>query len=115
MANKSTPFVPASPPVPATTNGDASADDFLARERAALGDDAAQFASVGDDDLLGGGDDGDLLGEGGGNANEEIKEFESNFPGVDTRNDVCFHDFSALVIGDEKGCGGWKGRGEGRG
>ena len=64
----------------------------MTRERAALGDDAAQFASAndkaataedGDDDLLGGGS------YGGGNAGgEEIIEFESSFPAMDTRNQV---------------------------
>lgn len=71
-------------------------DDFLTRERAALGDDAAQFASSGDnphgaatvedgdDDLLGG---GDIYG--GGNAGEEqVDEFESSFPALDTNNSV---------------------------
>ncbi|MCJ1276418.1 hypothetical protein MMC21_004223 [Puttea exsequens] len=67
-------------------------DDFLARERAALGDDAAQFAGPGDkaatatdgdDDLLGGsGDDfGATQKEG-----EEITEFESSFPAMNTQN-----------------------------
>lgn len=67
-----------------------SGDDFLARERAALGDDATQFASNNDkaafaeddddDDLLGGGDnDG---------AGEEVEEFESSYPAIDTRNEV---------------------------
>ena len=66
-------------------------DDFLTRERAALGDDAAQFAKVddntavfntyddGDNDLLGGGDSYGVNG---------AKEFESSFPAIDTRNDV---------------------------
>ena len=64
----------------------------MTRERAALGDDAAQFASAndnaatvedGDDDLLGGGS------YSGGNAGgEEITEFESSFPAMDTRNQV---------------------------
>ncbi|KAG8531382.1 uncharacterized protein KY384_003011 [Bacidia gigantensis] len=73
------------------TNGTAD-DDFLARERAALGDDAAQFTTAGDktatiqddeDDLLGGGGVSDGF-QGGG---EEITEFESSFPSVDTKND----------------------------
>ncbi|KAJ5477278.1 Clathrin light chain [Penicillium diatomitis] len=60
-------------------------DDFLARERAALGEDADQFATpqdhvattnAGDDDLLGGGDDTPA---------EEIGQFESAFPSVDTQ------------------------------
>ncbi|KAM0800917.1 clathrin light chain [Usnea florida] len=73
-------------------DGAAPGDDFLARERAALGDDAAQFASSGDnaatveeeeDDLLGGGGS-----YGGGNVGkEEITEFESSFPPMDTQNE----------------------------
>ena len=65
-------------------------DDFLARERAALGEDADQFATArdhvgdnvgGDDDLLGGGDE----------PVEEIGQFESSFPSVETQNqnEVC--------------------------
>jgi len=59
----------------------AGADDFLSREKALLGDDANQFTNAafvedGDDDLLGGG--------GGG---EEVTEFESSFPAIDTRNE----------------------------
>ena len=74
------------------TNGGLDTDDFLSRERAALGDDAAQFASTndhaanvedGDDDLLGGGSYDD--GQAGG---EEISQFESSFPAMDTRNEV---------------------------
>ena len=60
--------------------GSPSADDFLARERALLGDDATQFATNNDD----------LLGEGG--AEEQIPEtsqFESQFP--DLTNEVRFH------------------------
>ncbi|KAJ5383424.1 Clathrin light chain [Penicillium concentricum] len=61
-------------------------DDFLARERAALGEDADQFATsqdhvaggqnVGTDDLLGAGDE----------PVEEIGQFESSFPSVATQN-----------------------------
>lgn len=66
----------------------------MSRERALLGDDAAQFASAGDntttvedgDDLLGGGGS-----YGGGQAGgEEITEFESSYPAVDTQNQVSF-------------------------
>ncbi|KAJ5364471.1 Clathrin light chain [Penicillium cataractarum] len=65
------------------SNG-ASEDDFLARERAALGEDADQFATPqdhvaavsGGDDLLGGGDDTPA---------EEIGQFESSFPSVETQ------------------------------
>ncbi|KAI4250578.1 MAG: hypothetical protein L6R40_000178 [Gallowayella cf. fulva] len=74
------------------TNGAGADDDFLTRERALLGDDADLFSTSndnaatvedGDDDLLGGGDSygGD---QGGG---EEISEFESSFPAMDTRNE----------------------------
>lgn len=57
-----------------------------------LGDDAAQFASTGDnaatledgdDDLLGGGSYG-----GGQARGEDVTEFESSFPAVDTQNQV---------------------------
>lgn len=73
---------------------DADADnDFLARERAALGQDADQFTTTndvpsvsvqdgGDDDLLGGGDDGQT------NGNTDMNQFQKNFPAVDTRNEV---------------------------
>ncbi|KAM3081127.1 Clathrin light chain [Clarireedia jacksonii] len=69
-------------------NFDAGADDFLSREKAILGDDAnlfstendnAAFVEDGDDDLLGGG--------GGGGGSEEVIEFESSFPAIDTRNE----------------------------
>ena len=76
-----------------TPVSDGAGDDFLARERAALGDDAALFASSNDntatlqdgaDDLLG--------GEGGYNeanqGKEEITEFESSYPAVNTQNNV---------------------------
>ena len=74
------------------TNGAVADDDFLARERAMLGDDAKLFSTSndnsatvedGDDDLLGGSDN--YGGQGGG---EEISEFESSFPAMDTRNEV---------------------------
>jgi len=68
-------------------------DDFLTRERAALGDDAAQFATPndhqaatvedGDDDLLGGGDDYGTALAGA----EEITGFESSFPAIDVSNE----------------------------
>ncbi|KAL9603914.1 MAG: hypothetical protein Q9219_000852 [cf. Caloplaca sp. 3 TL-2023] len=67
-------------------------DDFLTRERAALGDDAAQFTSANDNTATVEDDDDDLLG-GGGNydgvpsGGEEISNFESSFPAMDTRND----------------------------
>ncbi|KAF2155766.1 hypothetical protein K461DRAFT_290764 [Myriangium duriaei CBS 260.36] len=68
--------------------------DFLARERAALGDDANQFTTPGDkaatveDD-----DDNDLLGGGGDSyqhnapSGGELGDFESSFPTIDTQNE----------------------------
>lgn len=53
---------------------DASADDFLTREKAALGDDAIQFATSNDATAFDA--DDDLLGEGGNNAST----FEAQFP-----------------------------------
>ncbi|OKL59203.1 hypothetical protein UA08_05925 [Talaromyces atroroseus] len=70
--------------------GAADADDFLARERAALGDDADQFATPNDQAATA--DDNDLLG--GDDivaqqpASEEISGFESSFPAIDTQNEV---------------------------
>jgi hypothetical protein len=76
--------------------------DFLARERAALGDDAAQFATPGDnvatvadveddddddDDLLGGGG-GQTNGNTGGEEMDMMGDFETSFPAVDTSNDA---------------------------
>jgi hypothetical protein len=66
------------------------ADDFLARERAVLGDDAEQFATPQDhvattdnadagDDLLGGAEDAPA---------PEISGFESSFPAIETQNEV---------------------------
>lgn len=59
-----------------------SADDFLAREKAILGDDADQFATT--DDAAAFGDSGDLLG-GGDNADST---FESQFPDIATPTPV---------------------------
>lgn len=71
-------------------------DDFLTRERALLGDDAAEFASAHDntatvendnDDLLGGSYEGTYSsGQHGG---EGVTAFESSFPAIDTSNNVC--------------------------
>lgn len=69
--------------------------DFLARERAALGDDAEMFttsadnaATVADVDE----DDDDLLGGGGGGSapanGDMMGDFESSFPAVDTSNEA---------------------------
>lgn len=62
-----------------------SADDFLAREKALLGDDADQFVSAeggGDDDLLGGGAADNALGD---------STFEAQFPDITSPAEVC-HD-----------------------
>jgi len=73
------------------TNGSADGDDFLARERAALGDDANQFATPGDR-VATVEDDDDLLGgehQAQHNAtSEEISEFETSFPVIDAQNEV---------------------------
>ncbi|EMC94057.1 hypothetical protein BAUCODRAFT_94132 [Baudoinia panamericana UAMH 10762] len=75
--------------------------DFLARERAALGDDAQQFASPADNTatVADGDDDDDLLGGGDSSApshthhtngaaeDDMMGDFESSFPAVDTQND----------------------------
>lgn len=73
---------------PAQTNvqdpsADPSADDFLAREKAILGDDADKFATVEDGDAFDAGDD-DLLGGGGG----ETAQFEQQFPDLSGPNEV---------------------------
>ena len=72
---------------------------FLERERALLGEDADLFAANdrpgvatvedGDDDLLGG-DEGFMSGpaQPAGGAQNELDDFESSFPAIDTRNDV---------------------------
>lgn len=84
---------------------DASGDgDFLARERAALGEDAELFSGNdtrqttvedGDDDLLGGDFSGSAPQQSAGQ--EDLDMFESSFPAVDTTNDVCALLFSALT------------------
>jgi hypothetical protein len=58
-----------------------SADDFLARERALLGDDATQFATSNDSAAFEDASD-DLLGGGG-----EDAQFESQFPDINTGNE----------------------------
>jgi hypothetical protein len=74
--------------------GDSSAgDDFLARERAALGDDANLFATPGDNaaTVEDAEDEGDLLGgggSGGGNyGGGDFGEFENDFPSINTTNE----------------------------
>lgn len=65
-----------------------SADDFLAREKALLGEDANQFATADDSAAFNAGDD-DLLGGGGsGNVISEESTFESQFPDLANQNDV---------------------------
>jgi hypothetical protein len=83
------------------TNGASDENDFLARERAILGDDAEQFATAQDhvatdigDDLLGGAE-GAVVGEA---APEEISGFESSFPAIETQNEVLFARPSAEVV-----------------
>ncbi|KAG9237015.1 putative clathrin light chain [Amylocarpus encephaloides] len=63
----------------------AGGDDFLSREKALLGDDANQFVSSNDNSAFVEDGDDDLLGGGGGN--EEVTEFESSFPAIDTQNE----------------------------
>ncbi|EME45644.1 hypothetical protein DOTSEDRAFT_71369 [Dothistroma septosporum NZE10] len=70
--------------------------DFLARERAALGEDAEQFTTDADRTAQVADDDDDLLGGGsapmhatnGDSANDMTGDFESSFPAVDTRNEA---------------------------
>ncbi|EFW22372.1 hypothetical protein D8B26_000937 [Coccidioides posadasii str. Silveira] len=80
-------------PVPTSGNGAAPAadsEDFLARERAALGDDADQFISANDhiksptvED-----DGGDLLGGGEiQHAEADTTGFESSFPALESHNE----------------------------
>ncbi|KAH0034853.1 clathrin light chain, partial [Aureobasidium melanogenum] len=62
--------------------------DFLARERALLGDDADQFATPADNAATA--DDDDLLGGGQSYqapADHEMGGFESSFPAIDTSNE----------------------------
>lgn len=73
VTNHTTCSTDGTPGVPDAQTGEG--DDFLARERAALGDDAAQFA---------GADDNDLLGEGATtNGDADVSKFQSSFPAVD--------------------------------
>jgi Clathrin light chain len=64
--------------------GEPSADDFLAREKAILGDDANQFATS--DDAAAFPDDNDLLG---GTGPVASTSFESQFPDISSANEVC--------------------------
>ncbi|EAW10452.1 clathrin light chain CLC1 [Aspergillus clavatus NRRL 1] len=76
------------------TNDPSDENDFLARERAMLGDDAEQFATAQDhvataesldtgNDLLGGAEETPV----GESAHEEISGFESSFPAIETQNE----------------------------
>lgn len=82
------------------TGVEPSADDFLAREKALLGDDADQFATSDDAVAFGTGDD-DLLG-GGGSANviSEESTFESQFPDLANQNEVrhCLITFCSYLL-----------------
>lgn len=72
--------------------------DFLARERALLGDDADQFATPADNAAAA--DDDDLLGGGQSHqepADHEMGGFESSFPAIDTSNEVGFPSSSCLL------------------
>ncbi|KAI2471853.1 clathrin light chain [Annulohypoxylon bovei var. microspora] len=62
--------------------GEPSADDFLARERALLGDDATQFTTGNESAALADPSSDDLLGGGG-----ETAQFESAFPDINTSNE----------------------------
>ena len=58
-----------------------------------MGDDANQFSTSNDNAAFVEDDDDDLLGGGGGNGgysggNEELTEFESSFPAIDSQNEV---------------------------
>ncbi|ESZ89819.1 putative Clathrin light chain [Sclerotinia borealis F-4128] len=72
----------------AQTQGDSTfeggSDDFLSREKALLGEDADQFTTGNDNAAFVEDDDDDLLGGSGG---EDVHQFESSFPAIDTRNE----------------------------
>lgn len=77
------------------TNGTSDAEDFLARERALLGEDADQFATPQDIAATAEPDDSgnDLLGEADNvpiepAAPDELSGFESSFPAIETQNEV---------------------------
>ena len=66
--------------------------DFLAREKAALGDDADLFASAGDQPntvaTVQDADEDDLLGGGGAHDTDGVSDFQSSFPAIDAGNSV---------------------------
>ncbi|KAM0280302.1 hypothetical protein ACHAQH_004138 [Verticillium albo-atrum] len=68
-----------------TPGAETSTDDFLAREKALLGDDADQFATNNDSAAFE--DDHDLLGGGGGGGNQQQSTFESQFPDLAQQNE----------------------------
>ena len=79
--------------------GSTAQGSFLERERALLGEDADLFAANdkpgaatvedGDEDLLGGDEDfTSAPAQPSGRAQNELDDFESSFPAIDTRNDV---------------------------
>lgn len=85
-------------------------DDFLARERALLGDDAEQFAGPGDragqtttvedgeEDLLGGDYSSVEPHDGGGQTGgQDLTDFETSFPAIDTRNEVRHSHLTSVV------------------
>jgi hypothetical protein len=71
---------------PASTD----ASSFLDRERALLGDDAAQFATPHDlkATTVEEADEDDLLGGGHYDSGADTIQFESSFPDIDTTNEV---------------------------
>ncbi len=69
-----------------------STDDFLAREKAVLGDDAEQFATANDASAL---DEGDLLGGDGGNG---ASTFESQFPDLASPSAVSILGIAAFFL-----------------
>jgi hypothetical protein len=88
-------------------NNSTDNNDFLARERALLGNDADQFSTPqdnagrvtveeDDDDLLGGG--GGNYSSGGGNA--DMGDFESSFPAIDNSNDVSINHTTENEVPD---------------
>ncbi|TEA09237.1 Clathrin light chain [Colletotrichum sidae] len=71
------------------TGAEPSTDDFLAREKALLGDDANQFATSDDAAAFAPAEDDDLLGGGGNNnAIAEESTFESQFPDLANQNEA---------------------------
>jgi len=72
-------------------NGDGDGNDFLARERAALGNDADQFVTPADHAVMVEDVEDDLLGDSQPQNNttmsEEFRGFESSFPAIDTQNE----------------------------